>query len=87
MGNKQQIISECLNKRHELKEITSSNNSGMPGVYDVVRWCVNCGAIVIDTDVDGRTRPGNVMTMQNSALFTRYYKEQLDATAGNNKKE
>jgi hypothetical protein len=31
---------------------------------DVVRWCPECGAVVIDTDYDGRTMPGSVRKMQ-----------------------
>jgi hypothetical protein len=29
----------------------------------VVRWCKGCGAIVVDRDIDGRTKPGDVMRM------------------------
>jgi hypothetical protein len=27
----------------------------------VVRWCRDCGAIVVDVDYDGRTYPGRIM--------------------------
>jgi len=30
----------------------------------VVRWCEECGAIVVDVVVDGRTAPGRVMAMR-----------------------
>lgn len=30
---------------------------------EVVRWCQICGGVVVDTDVDGRTKPGDVMEM------------------------
>lgn len=30
----------------------------------VVRWCEQCGAITVDTDVDGRTAPGDLMSMR-----------------------
>lgn len=30
----------------------------------VVRWCRRCGAVVIDIDSDGRTKPGAIMPMQ-----------------------
>jgi hypothetical protein len=33
------------------------------GETHVVRWCVKCGAIVVDCDYDGRTLPGEVMSM------------------------
>lgn len=31
--------------------------------YKVVRWCRNCGAIVVDLDYDGRINPGYFMKM------------------------
>jgi hypothetical protein len=30
----------------------------------VVRWCQDCGAVVIDTDADGRTYPGRIMKIK-----------------------
>jgi hypothetical protein len=30
----------------------------------VVRWCVDCGAVVIDEDSDNRTSPGRYMSMR-----------------------
>lgn len=30
----------------------------------VVRWCQNCGCVVVDIDMDGRTMPGGEMKMQ-----------------------
>lgn len=35
-----------------------------PCSEEVVRWCPICGAIVVDTDYDGRTNPGQVMKMR-----------------------
>ena len=29
----------------------------------VVRWCENCGAVVVDIDFDGRIFPGQVKKM------------------------
>ncbi len=31
---------------------------------EVVRWCSECGAIVVDEDYDGRTKPGAIMKMR-----------------------
>lgn len=31
---------------------------------EIVRWCPNCGAIVVDADVDGRTSPGRISKMR-----------------------
>lgn len=45
-----------------LKEIYSGTLDHMSEW--VVRWCSNCGAVVIDEDYDGRTKPGGVMKMK-----------------------
>ena len=29
----------------------------------VVRWCRDCGGVVVDRDYDGRTNPGAIMGM------------------------
>lgn len=51
----------CDGSKHNLKVIYVDNciNSER-----VVRWCADCGAIVVDVDVDGRTYPGLVMKMK-----------------------
>ena len=38
--------------------------TGMPGEEEIIRWCPNCGAIVVDTECDGRLRPGEMLPMQ-----------------------
>ena len=38
-----------------------------------VRWCKNCGAIVVDVEYDGRLRPGEIMKMKYPEI-TRWYK-------------
>ena len=50
-----------MKHKHDLIDIYSTG-----GDMDstVVRWCTVCGAIVIDTDYDGRTNPGQVMPMR-----------------------
>lgn len=52
----------CDGKNHNLIRIIST--SYMNGIDHVVRWCQDCGAVVVDTDVDGRTLPGAFMKMQ-----------------------
>lgn len=52
----------CTGK-HELI-VLMERGTGDPGVSEVVRWCRNCGASVIDIDVDGRTQPGGEMPMK-----------------------
>ena len=57
---------KCLQGLHPLKTIYTDSD----GFVDtVVRWCPECGAIVIDNDVDGRVYPGKVMSMKLSNLY------------------
>jgi hypothetical protein len=42
----------------------------------VVRWCPTCGAVVIDTDYDGRTKPGDVMPMRFPKLATDAFRRE-----------
>lgn len=55
-------LKNCRKGNHDLKEIDRTHCA-----YDedfVVRWCQNCGAIVIDLEVDGRLFPGHYMKMK-----------------------
>lgn len=58
----------CLweNGTHELTEIHSVELGG--GVSRVVRWCAKCGAVVVDTDFDGRVKPGDVVAMKHPEM-------------------
>ncbi len=38
---------------------------------NVVRWCVRCGAVVVDIDVDNRTYPGRIMRMKGPNGFKK----------------
>ena len=52
---------KCMQGLHPLIEITSIDMT-----YDcekVIRWCPECGAIVVDMDCDGRTYPGHYRKM------------------------
>ncbi len=31
---------------------------------EIVRWCRDCGAVVVDLDADGRTNPGAILKMR-----------------------
>ena len=37
----------------------------------IVRWCTCCGAVVVDMDADGRTRPGYFRELQAPDLANR----------------
>ena len=58
---KRNVYKECAEGRHQLVEVYRANN----GFEDeVVRWCPNCGAIVVDVDIDNRVYAGRVMKMR-----------------------
>ena len=51
---------KCVKGLHHLQEISRSSD----GFVDkVVRWCPDCGAIVIDMECDGRIYPGRYKKM------------------------
>ncbi len=56
----------CRRGNHFLIEILSSGNEDEK---TVVRRCEICGAIVVDTDVDNRTAPGDIMYMRLPKLL------------------
>jgi hypothetical protein len=58
----------CDGSNHNLKIIYIDH-----GLFNetVVRWCEDCGAVVVDKDVDGRTYTGYVRKMQ----FPKYRKK------------
>ncbi len=55
-------------KPHRLEVIASQPSIVAPGAKGVVRWCCDCGAVVVDVDVDGRTHPGGDAAMRFPAL-------------------
>lgn len=60
------IDEECKKGKHNFQEIAEYGATVISIV--VVRWCVVCGAIVIDEDYDCRTNPGAVMKMKSPAI-------------------
>ena len=55
-------MSTCHNGRHDLVEAFRAS-TGFDTDH-VVRWCCQCGAVVVDADHDNRTFPGRVMPMR-----------------------
>jgi len=53
-------------------ETIMSSNDGYSEDY-VVRWCPECGAIVVDAEFEGRTSPGQIMDMK----LPNYVKETV----------
>jgi valyl-tRNA synthetase len=56
---------------HKLKFIASYMDYRIMGASRVIRWCEDCGAVVVDLDCDGRTHPGDVMEMKFPVLAKR----------------
>lgn len=52
-----------VDHQHNL-EVIDAVAEACPGTYRVVRWCKVCGAVVVDVDCDGRTKPGAVAAMK-----------------------
>lgn len=70
----------CQGGKHDLSVITKRYD-GAPGIERVVRWCRNCGAVVIDIDLDGRThQPGGGMPM----IFPRIASAGMEGKANGN---
>ena len=57
------ILEDCISngREHNLEVVLSKSYSDHA---DVVRWCKNCGAVVVDVDFDSRTNPGQIMKMR-----------------------
>lgn len=63
------MYEKCKKGLHPLKEIMTISD----GFIDqVVRWCPDCGAIVVDEDCDNRVYPGACMKMR----FPKLAREQ-----------
>ena len=61
------ILANCRNGDHRLEVIYETS---IPvHSEEVVRWCRNCGSIVVDVDFDGRTNPGQVMKMKSPLII------------------
>lgn len=51
----------CDGREHDLAEIYRHAGAASDAV---VRWCVGCGAVVVDEDFDNRTIPGTYCAMR-----------------------
>ena len=62
-------IDECKDGKHDLIVIYSAGD-GMES--NVVRWCRECGSVVVDVDSDGQTYPGLHTPMQTPNYLRRH---------------
>jgi hypothetical protein len=60
------VVEEKCKKGEHLLEKIFESGSDMEST--VVRWCPVCGSITVDTDYDGRTKPGDIMKMKSPAI-------------------
>ena len=65
-----QIPQSCLAGNHALIEIYRDKHSWDES-YKVVRWCRECGSVVVDEEFDGRTYPGRIMKMKHPEITIR----------------
>ena len=65
---------DCKSGIHSL--ITIYKNRKGYDEEEVVRWCTNCGSVVVDIDYDNRVYPGKVAKMRCLDLRSVYRKEK-----------
>jgi len=59
------LLDDCEKGNHILKKMMEVS-AGPDGMFsNVVRWCIICGAVVVDQEVDGR-RCGSVIPIKGS---------------------
>ena len=54
----------CDKINHPLVEVYRAGGGDYSPAH-VVMWCPDCGAVVVDAEMDGRTYPGKVLPMQH----------------------
>ena len=70
-------LPDCFNEKKEhmgelVRLIAVESFGGAPGSEDVVYWCNQCGAVVIDREYDGR-RAESIRQMQFPELISKIY--------------
>lgn len=70
----EQSLQQCRKGNHTYKEIL---RSGTQSECSVARWCTVCGCVVVDTDYDGRTKPGDIMGIK-APLLTSYAEDPIE---------
>jgi reverse gyrase len=64
---------KCFDKggTHSDEYLEEIYTSGYEDIYDSVKWCKECGAIVVDNVVDRIIMAGNVKEMKFSNLLKK----------------
>lgn len=78
MNNEEKTITECnfegcKKGLHPFKVIA---RFGYDNEIRVVRWCPECGAVVVDMDCDNRTYPGYYKKLQYPNITKKYGLEE-----------
>lgn len=55
-------MNNCKIGNHKFVKIISF---GVSMESAVVRWCKECGSVVVDLDYDGKTSPGAIMSLKS----------------------
>ena len=53
----------CVYDKRDHNLIVIDSRSRGYGCIAVTRWCIKCGGVVVDEDIDGRVAPGSLMPM------------------------
>ena len=61
-------LQNCRAGNHNLELIYTGKANDQEA--EVIRWCVNCGSVVVDLDCDHRISPGHVMKMRSPRIVT-----------------
>lgn len=67
-------MKKCFDGNHDLISIYETNGF-MPGERECVRWCTNCGSIVVDCEQDSQIFPGAIMKMKSPNISKELYKQ------------
>ncbi len=70
-------FSKCREGLHPFRVI-SRTTIGI-GEEKVVRWCPECGTVVVDCDIDGRSNPGYYKKLEYPNITKKYGLEQKNA--------
>jgi len=66
----------CDLRNHPLIEIFRSGHDDGYDAQAVIRWCPDCGAIVVDGECDGRTYAGHFSKMKFPKVAQLLVKKQ-----------
>ncbi len=63
----EKTLQVCRSGEHALQKIYTGHRDTVS--EEVVRWCKNCGSVVVDVDYDGRINQGQMMQMRTPTIM------------------